>query len=110
MSAYQGKVLKDLYDTLNQNALKKPTGGSPEIELVGIDDNGDQVMHQIDAIVGANSDNPVKSSAVAYAIENAETRLNSTIVGVRDRVITLENRMNGLPTYSLDGTTLTITL
>lgn len=110
LSAYQGKVLKDLYDTLNQTTLKFPTGGSPEVELVGIDDNGDQVMVQVDDIVGANSDNPVKSSAVAYAIENAETRLNSTITGVSTRVTAVENKTANLPTYSLDGTTLTITL
>lgn len=119
LAAAQGKALKDLYDTLNQNTLKFPTGGSPEIELVGIDDNGDQVMVQVDSIVGANSDNPVKSSAVAYALENLESSINTKLAGKAStgdlanalgRIGALETKTANLPTYSLNGTTLTITL
>lgn len=68
LSAYQGKLLKDLYDNLNQKALKFPSTASPEVELVGIDDNGTQVMVQIDSILSTTSENPIKNNAVANAL------------------------------------------
>lgn len=75
LSAYQGKVLKDLYDVLNTKALKFPSTASPEIELVGVDDNGSQIMVQIDSILSTTSENPVQNKIIT-------TNVNEKMLGV----------------------------
>lgn len=75
ISALQGDVTS-LNQTM-QRTLKVPLSYPLEIELVGVDDNGSQIMVQIDSILSTNSENPVKNNAIAYELESIKNTLNT---------------------------------
>lgn len=61
-------VLQGDVTSLNQSmqrTLKVPLSYPPEIELVGVDDNGSQIMVQIDSILSTTSENPVQNKVIA---------------------------------------------
>lgn len=67
ISNLQGDV-SSLNQTM-QRTLKVPLTFPPEIELVGVDDNGSQIMVQVDSILSTTSENPVQNKVVSEKLE-----------------------------------------
>lgn len=67
VSDLQGNV-SSLNQTM-QRTLKVPLSYPPEIELVGVDDNGSQIMVQIDSILSTTSENPIQNKVIAEELK-----------------------------------------